>query len=258
MASWLMAATLAALLGAAPSGGAQDDLVPPAAAPQDRVTPIALTTSGDEARWRTPLCAGVTGLSAEHAQYVVDRVSQRAAEFGVRAAAPGCAPNLLIVFSADPSGQARAIARERTDPASVTGVSGQTAGLSAYNNFVASNAPVRWWRVVQPLSDRGEVVSRDERAGEPARVNVEERGRLRPTVRDAFSHVIVIVDLGQVNGVSLGALSDYLAMVALAPAEPNGQEADSILNYFSARAAGQSPPDQLSAGDIAYLRQVYR
>lgn len=235
MASWLLVAALAAALGAS-GGAAQKSLA-----------------AAEGARWRTPLCVGVSGLAAANAQYVVDRISQRAAQFGVRAGRPGCTANLLIVFSADPSGQARAIARERSDPASVTGVSGQTAGLSAFNEFVTSTAPVRWWRVVQPLSDRGEVVSRNNRLGEAPRVNVDERGRLRPTVQDGFSHVIVIVDLAQVNGVRLEALSDYLALVALTPIEDAEAGQASILGLFRRPEA-----QRLSPSDEEYLRRTYR
>ncbi|HRE45252.1 MAG TPA: hypothetical protein PKY87_14950 [Terricaulis sp.] len=235
MASWLLVAALAAVLGS--SGGS---------------APKSLADA-EGARWRTPLCVGVSGLNPTNAQYVVDRISQRAAQFGIRAGAPGCAANLLIVFSADPSGQARAIARERSDPASVTGVSGQTAGLSAFNAFVTSTAPVRWWRVVQPLSDRGEVVSRNNRLGEAPRVNVDERGRLRATVRDGFSHVIVIVDLAQVNGVRLEALSDYLALVGLAPVEEPDAAGASILGLFSGAEV-----QRMSPSDEDFLREVYR
>jgi hypothetical protein len=105
------------------------------------------------------------------------------------------------------------------------------------------------------MSENGEMADRNVRAGEAARVLVPERGRLASPTNSVISHVIVIVDLGRVNGVNLGALSDYVALVALTPAEPGrGPEGASVLDLF----AGGSPPGSLTEADRTYLQRVYR
>lgn len=252
--TWLAAAAMAVVLGAPAT---ETTITPPhAATPASAWTRVALT--GETPRWRTQVCAGVTGLGGDNAQYVVDRVSARAEELGVRVGPSGCTANLLIVFTADPNGQAQAIARERTDPASLTGRSGGTSGLEAFGAFLNSTQPVRWWRVTRTITENGEMADRSLRLGEAPRVNVPERGRLASATHDTFSHVIVVVDLNQVNGLRLGALADYIAMVALSPVEEGDRQEASILNLFADRSAGRSPAEALTGGDQEYLRNLYR
>jgi len=252
--TWFAAAAMLGALSAPGSISNEATITPPLAAPASVWTRVALTDA--PARWRTPVCAGVTGLTGANAQFVVDRVSQRAGEVGLDAGAPGCTANLLIVFSADPDGQALAIARERTDPASLTGRSGASAGRVAFDAFVNADTPVRWWRVTRPMTEAGIVADRNVRAGEAPRVNVPERGRLASTTFDAFSHVIVIVDLNQVNGQRLDALADYIAMVALSPVEARADIVGgaSILGLFNEPQAANA----ITEADMAYLARVYR
>lgn len=216
---------------------------------------------GDQAsaRWTRRICAGVTGITGANAQFVVDRISQRATELGLRVGEPGCTANVLIVFSADPDGQAQRTLSERTDPVSAAGRGGRTRGLEALQaDFVTTDAAVRWWHVTRSMTQTGETALRNDRFGEPARVNVPEVGRLGSTTFESMSHVVVIVDLRQVNGLRLGALSDYLAFVALAQVAPaSAQGQDSILNLFTDRAAGRAPAEGLTTWDNAYLRGIY-
>ena len=257
--SVLAAAAISAALGVGPGPGAETaPMTPPiqAEARPSVFTPVAL--SEEPARWRTQVCAGVIGLNQANGQYVVDRISQRAQEVGLRVAPSGCTANILVIFSADPNGQAQSIARERTDPASTTGRLANTEGVSALGDCLQTSRPVRWWRVTGEVTESGEPASRNERFGEPARVNVPERGRLGSTTFTAFSHVIVVVDLGQVDGLRLGALADYIAMAALTPLRPGERpEGPSVMGLFEAREAGRAMPEGLTSADRAYLDTIY-
>ena len=253
--TWLAAAAMTALVHAPGVISNEMAITPPSvAAPASAWTSVALTET--PARWRTHVCAGVTGVSDNNAQYIVDRVSHRAAELGLRTGAPGCTANLLIVFSSNPDGQAEAIARERTDPASLSGRNGDNAGRTAFTAFLTSDGPVRWWRVTRSVTDAGVVANRDLRAGEAPRIDVPERGRLASTTFEAFSHVIVIVDLAQVNGQRLDALADYIAMVGLSPVGVRSdiEGGSSILGLFSETPA----PGAITEADRVYLERVYR
>jgi hypothetical protein len=250
---WLAAAAMTVALYA--PGGLSTEVrvtVPPPPTAPAEWTRIAATSA--PARWRTPLCAGVAGLGQRDAQYVVDRVSQRAREQGLYVGAPGCTPNVLVIFTSDADGQARSIAAERTDPASRTGVSGQSGGLAALNRFLNADTPVRWLRVTRPMTEAGIVADRNLREGEAPRVRVPERGRLAQTTFDTFSHVLVIVDLAQVNGQRLDALADYVALVSLAPADsPAEVGGASILSLFS-----EGGPQAMTDADLALLSRLYR
>ncbi|HRO03488.1 MAG TPA: hypothetical protein PLS69_07795 [Terricaulis sp.] len=137
----------------------------------------------------------------------------------------------------------------------MTGLSGASDGRAAYNDFLNGDQPVRWWRVVRPVTDTGLAVDRNVRAGDAPRINVPERGRLGSTTFDAFSHVIVIIDLEQVNGRRLDALADYIAMVSLSPLNERADVGgSSILGLFAESAA----PQAITEADRAYLARVYR
>lgn len=222
-------------------------------------TSAAAQQDAPSARWTRSVCVGVTGISGQNAQYVVDRVGQRAAELGLRVAGEGCTANLLIVFSPDADGQAQATVTERSDPLSAVGRGGRTQGVAALQHgFVNSDAAVRWWHVTRDMTQTGETAQRNDRLGEAPRVNVPEVGRLGRTTFSSISHVVVIVDLQQVNGLRLGALSDYIAMVSLAPVEPTAAAGQhSILNLFGDRSAGRAPAEGLTTWDNSYLRGVY-
>ena len=67
-----------------------------------------------------------------------------------------------------------------------------------------------------------------------------------------------MVDASQVDGVEVGAITDYIALVSLTDIKP---EADltgynSILNLFTQGLPG-SAAKRLTAFDLAYLRGVY-
>lgn len=233
---------------------ARTTMLPPE---QTAPTWTMVSENAETARWRTPVCVGVGGLSEGTAQFVVDRVSRRARDVGLRVGEAGCRANALIIFSADPDGQANAIASERTDPASSSGVRGATLGRSAFTSFLNSSAPVRWWRVTQPMVETGEAATRDVRLGVAPTVHVQEPGRLGTTTLETVSHAIVIVDLQQVNGLPLGALADYLAMVVLAPVEADQEAHSSILGLFTDRASGRTPAQGMTEADQAHLRDVY-
>lgn len=248
-------ASAAALLlsGHAPAESRQ---LPSAQPPTEQVT---LISADAEPRWTRRICPGVIGLSNEHARYLADRIGQRASELNVRTDEPGCDANVLIIFSSDPDEQARRILSERTDPASATQRSGNSRGIDALREeFLNSDAPVRWRHVTWSLTDRGFNATRNERQAEPPRVDVSEVGRLRQPTFESISHVIIIVDRNQVNGLSLATLGDYLAMVALTDPPPSAAAGQSsILNLFTDRAVGRTPASQLTSWDEGRLRSVY-
>ncbi|HYD72498.1 MAG TPA: hypothetical protein VEF55_05135, partial [Candidatus Binatia bacterium] len=89
---------------------------PPAASNQEEVRTYvrALTTPtrtrSPMPRWYKPLCLGVVGMQAAQAQVLNDRIGELAQAVRLDVEGPGCRPNVLIHFTHDAAGLARAIA----------------------------------------------------------------------------------------------------------------------------------------------------
>src|SRR3990167_10534910 len=55
------------------------------------------------ARWDDRICVGVSGVREEQAQFIADRVSQRAVEIGLRTGKPGCEPDITVLVTTEPA-----------------------------------------------------------------------------------------------------------------------------------------------------------
>ena len=121
---------------------------------------------------------------------------------------------------------------------------------------MANTRPVRWWNsvVVIPSWGSASVV------GDPsAAPEIKSPGtRIKQPTRSAIRGSLIVVDASQADGVEVGAITDYIALVSLTDINP---EADltgynSILNLFAPKPpSGMSK--RLTAFDLAYLRGVY-
>jgi len=216
------------------------------------------------ARWEDRICVGVANLRTEPAQYIVDRVSTVAEDVGLRPGEPGCAPTVMIVASDDPSGLAQALVRDRRRAFRMGGT-GMDRGGDALRAFVTSDAPVRWWQVSIPTDSEtgnvavripGECSNACERPEDYAPVIfVASASRLTTQIVDNLTRTIVILDIDQVDRISIEQLADYVAMVSLAQIDP---EADtgryaSILNVFDRPDTAPG----LTDWDQAYLTGLY-
>lgn len=203
------------------------------------------------ARWNSRYCPLMAGIPARQAQYLVDRMSQRAFALGLRPGDENCRPNVLVFVTPDADVLAAALADDRDLVAYYNNSDhGNSLGQDALAQFVSSDAPVRWWHVAQTVSQRGTVITN---SGETIRADAT---RLSRATRQDFNRVLVIVDARQASGMQFEALGDYLAMVTLAQLDANADttQVPSILNLFVQR---QAPPARLTDWDLAYLRGLY-
>ncbi|MDP2117219.1 MAG: hypothetical protein Q8J71_07465, partial [Brevundimonas sp.] len=74
-------------------------------------------------------------------------------------------------------------------------------------------------------------------------------------IRDDLNKVIIVVDLDRIDGVMLPQLADYLALVALAQVDPDGDTSrfSTILNLFDDPEGSPG----LTGWDRAYLEALY-
>ncbi|GIK47917.1 MAG: hypothetical protein KJZ75_09215 [Hyphomonadaceae bacterium] len=217
----------------------------------------AESSTGQLARWDRLICPAMMGAPVDVAQLIIDRIAVRAIEVDLDVGGPDCRPNIFIVVSNDSDALAESLRDTRF--ISYYGQHGNTRGRAAYRNFSNTSRAVRWWHVTRSVGADGEAIGGDSNDG-PRTLRTTYAGRLRATTREDFSHVIVIVDAPRVASIRLGALADYIAMVALAQIDPESDVSDqpSILNLFAERAEGREGPDSLTEWDRTYLAGLYR
>lgn len=285
MASFLALAALTSAL----MGGQEAEQTPPTRLPDLVVTAERVDTARrfvgrvaapaprrGLARWRS-ICAAVANLHRDVAQPIADRLGNRAVDLGIEVEGPGCDANLIIVFSADASGVARALIQADPDVFR-PGTSGTERGAAALRDFQDTDRPVRWWTLSIPInSDTGRRAVRapGDRVGGPMPpriasilgcksavdcavapiVQTNVSSRLNSQVVDQIYKSIVIVDIDAVIGLGADQLGDYLAMVTLAQIDPQAdtETFDTVLNLFT-------QPDQvdgLSEWDRSYLWALY-
>ncbi|MDP3802471.1 hypothetical protein [Brevundimonas sp.] len=205
-------------------------------------------------RWDRAICVGAANMSGRYARFMIDRVSTVALDLGLEIGEPGCRPNIMIAAAADADELAVALVRD--DPNGFRPALNQTdLGSRALALFQTTDAPVRWWHVSLPVSvDTGDVAIRLNGEEAPA-VRVRDVSRLRANVRDDLVRVVIILDTPRIGRISYGALSDYVALVALAQIDPAADTSDwpSVLNLFTAA----EPPAGLTDWDRDYLQSLY-
>jgi len=211
------------------------------------------TKSGRLARWNRKICVGVLGVEKKHAEYLIDRVSLAALAVGLDSDAPGCRPNVLVISAADAGALAAHLVEKHPHALEKYEDEGATRGRDALKDFVAAPRPVRWWHVTRQVNAEG------ERAGSDKSMRVRGVGRIRGTSREDFSRVLVVLDSKRLSGVKFQAVSDYVAMVALAQLDPEADTSGlpTILNVFADRDAGRVPAAGMTEWDVAYLQGLY-
>lgn len=204
-------------------------------------------------RWNDRICVRVIDMDAEHARILKDRIDTVAQAIGLTPdPSPTCRPDISVFASDDPDGLADLLIETvpRNFRPARTNVS---LGDAALDVFRTSDAPVRWWQVSLPLMvDSGELAivlgaTETTMSQMTRQVTVRNASRLRGNVRDDLFGVTVIIDTGKVNSVPFSALSDYVAFVALAPADPRAPTArfNTVLNLFDQPGVtGLSPMDE--------------
>jgi len=247
------------------------------------VDAVSFTSSTNAlARWSTRICVGAVGLGADQAQALVDRISARARQVGLRPGAPGCEPNVMVIYAPDSDRLAREIVDQRRDLLGYLQEDGRlTAGREAMDAFANEERAVRWWHVsstgrgsLRPVDgttyqgggrstaaaaagEGGNVGSGGDSAADLQGVEAVRgtASRTRAEVRNNLTYALVVVDARRVANVPADAWMDYVAFVALAQIDAQASTAGyaTVLNLFSSA----TPPAGLTAWDEAYLDGLY-
>jgi|HubBroStandDraft_6_1064221.scaffolds.fasta_scaffold454955_2 hypothetical protein len=211
--------------------------------------------------WRAPICPLVAGLPKDQGEFVLARLSQAAQAAGAPLDGEKCRPNLYVVFTQEPDELIKTW-REHSNR-SFGGVRGTPA---AVDRFATRREPVRvWYNREFGSADGGPLTSDSSMEGfalNGSAAVVNKRAKdTRLTFNEVmlFSSVIVVVDGNQVTGLQFGQLADFIAMASMTELDldaPLGT-APTILQLFTARAAGATPPSGLTTWDSAFLKALY-
>ncbi|MFN4297396.1 MAG: hypothetical protein ACK4FB_11195 [Brevundimonas sp.] len=220
---------------------------------------VAAAPRGQQlARWDGRVCVGTVNLDPRYGQFMIDRVVQTAVSVGLESGEPGCRPDILIIATNDGDQLARSLVQD--SPSGFRPARGGTdLGRAALRRFQNTDAPVRWWHVSLPVSvDTGEIAAALD-GEEYTTISVRDASRLRSNTRDELRRVIIILDVSRIGVVSFGALSDYVAMIALAQVDPQADTSSypSVLNLFNDLAEG-AEAGGLTDWDRDYLTGLYR
>lgn len=229
----------------------------------DQVLPTPVY--GQFARWLAPVCIKVSGVDPAYAPRITSRIVAVAKGADIRIASDGCRPNLLIVFTPDARRTVDVIVSQR--PRTLR-------RLTEEERRAVQEAPlpVRWWYTITP-TDRNGVPAVPMSGALASALGVRPPPVNSDTVMtDNYSSSVIdtnliasvtgavaVVDVPLATGSTLDALTDYLALVTLAPTRlpPGSPGVPSILDLFRPDATG-GPPATLSAWDSAFLAGLYR
>jgi len=211
------------------------------------------------ARWNGRVCPGVIGMARTQAQAVVDRLAVHALNLGIEVGEPGCAPNILVIFTRESDRVARDLVAEHRRALGYYGEDGNTRGRAALADFAETPRPVRWWHVAHTADENGFVLPTEGTlGGPPPSVSGPGGGsRIRLATQQVFGRAIIIVDADRVTGARVGTIADYVSMAALAQLDPDADTSGwpTILNAFREGV----PEDEivLTSWDLAYLQGLY-
>lgn len=214
------------------------------------------------AAWDDDICVTVAGLDPAKNAAVKARIEAVATAAGATVKQRRCGPqhveaNVEVFFTANPDVVLKSIARIR--PWMVGGAETRLEPLisvRAYETGLIMKRPIQAWYTNHCAPDiaAGAAPGWSSSTGY---VFWSQDGT--PCQKIGFDNVLVVVDERRIPGLTLGALSDYAALLALTePASLNGCNAlPSIIDLFSAACADHPEPTGLTETDTAYLKALY-
>jgi hypothetical protein len=213
------------------------------------------------ARWHMKICPAVAGLPQDRGGIVLERISTIARAAGAPLAPRDCAPpNLFVLFTPDPTKLVKDLASRNAGR--FMALSGQRADRAALKKFAQSTQPIRAWYSDQLTGALGnELRTYDEAspAGHQPLLNDHPvLSRIQNDDVQELTSVLIIVDTRRIDGLKMGAVADYAAMLGLARINLNADVAgdDSVLRLFTA-ATEAATLSQLGTWDAAFLKALY-
>ena len=226
-------------------------------------------TTPNLSRWRGGLqsiCPITEGLTPAYNAFVTARLRAIAAHVGAPVQAdPQCKSNVQILFTNKPQEKMDAVVKWATGPAFRNRYAGGSKDLIA---FTSDHAVQGWYLTT---SSGALVLTNDvslvrlnvlplwPRITQNYNPNDNIGTRLGGGSGSGIGFVILVVDQTKVVGLNIGAIADYLAMLALS-VDQSPDHCDllpSILDLMSSSCGARGKPTAMTAGDLAFLKALY-
>jgi hypothetical protein len=224
--------------------------------------------SGKIARWRMGVCPVVADLPPSGITLVGARVRQVAALAGAPVGDKSCKPNTDIVFTLNPQ-------------VLLDGIRAKDRVLLGYHDashekeLATVRHPVQAWYTTQTVDNHGNTTVDDKLRTQGGSYTDTPFGRVfisEAVVQQVTgSHLsdgrsselvraVIVIDLAKVTGLTVGALTDYAAMLALAQTSSFEvcQPVVSVTNLVSPGCDAAVQAHAITSADLAYLQALYR
>jgi len=230
---------------------------------------------GKIGRWKTGICPVTIGLPAKFDTFITQRIIRVAMLAGVPLDShEPCRPNIAVLATDKPQALLDYVRLKR--PALLG------FHYRAHTQALATmRLPIQAWYSTatedfdgfisadMPSGDMGYGLMSADSAGASARgfdlaaFNVARVSGSRATgdgLQSQFTTAIVVIDTSRIAGQQIGALADYIAMLALsqAPSYDGCQAVPTITNLMAAGCGDGMKPAGLTDIDATYLRGLYR
>lgn len=212
-------------------------------------------------RWRDPVCVKVAGLIPNQEAEIRDRIGQVAQAVDLHVGRSGCRANIEIVFADDPQSVMDTLYKRREY---MLGYYHRHDGV----RLKKVGHPIQAWHVTATVGGWGAIgikegPSYSEVIDDPDNMppaGCGDNPHFTSCLQGVFKNVFVIVDNKFLGEHSLGLVTDYLVMVALAePSSLDGcNELPSVIDLFAKSGCpGRDAPDGLTPADASYLTALY-
>ncbi len=219
---------------------------------------LAAPISDEIARWNRGICPATHGLTqADNNGYVTARIREIAHEIGAPVQASLCRSNIDVIFTDKPQEFLDGVRKE--GGANLLGPRPSQAATVGTMRYA-----VQAWYATGTRDTNGSLLGDDEDEGFVGGVqNMPMRAivgsRLRTDLRSELAHIYIIADTGKTQDYSLGAIADYVAVLALSQTQSfeDCKSIPSITNLISPGCGADLKPTAITDTDMAFLKAVY-
>jgi hypothetical protein len=227
--------------------------------------PTRLT--GKIARWEDGICPVADNLPSAFSKFLLQRIKDVAASVGAPVdKRPTCEPNIQIVFTKNPQALLDDIHKKAPDLLGYYDNDDQRTQAAKFAR------PIQAWYTPQTVDLRGQAHTDTTHSGGlmirvkptlppifiPHAIATNVTGsRLGDGVRSTFYHVLIVANPDDLKEYEMGALGDYIAMVALSQLDSLDacQQLPSIVNMLAKNC--NEKIEAVTENDTAYLRGLY-
>lgn len=211
------------------------------------------------ARWHSKICPAVAGLPQDRGDFVLERISSIARAAGAPLGPGKCDPNLFVLFTPDPTKLIKDMVSRNAGR--FIALSGLRADGAALKKFADNTLPIRAWYNAELKGAVGNELHAFDESGMGGRTPLQNdhpvMSRIQHGDVQELTSVVVIVDTRRIDGLKIGAVADYTAMLGLAKinldADVSGD--DSVLRLFMGPTGAAL--SQLGTWDTAFLKALY-